>query len=62
MLVDDLVRLGTAVAKDAPVFLALVEALEGGVPADELMAQIKAAQIKATEAAVEADLGEPHPQ
>lgn len=57
MLTDDLVRLGTAVAKNAPVFLALLEALEGGTDPEQLMTDIRASQVRATEIAVEADLG-----
>ncbi len=60
MLADFFVRLATTLLSSPQVFVALVEALEGGAGQEELVASIRAAQVRATEAAVETDLG-PHP-
>ncbi len=57
MLADFFVRLGKVLLDNPGALVALVEALEGGAQEADLVANIRAAQIKATEAAVEADLG-----
>ncbi len=57
MLADFFVRLATALISNPQSFVALIDAIEGGSTEAELVASIKATQIAATEAAVEADLG-----
>lgn len=59
MLAEDLLKL---LSEAAPAVIALAEAFRGGATSDELVASIRAGQIKATEIAVEADLGERPPQ
>jgi hypothetical protein len=60
MLADFFARLGKALLANPQVFMAIIDAIEGGMTEDQLVADIRAAQIKAAEAAVTADLG-PHP-
>lgn len=57
MLADFFIRLGKVLLANPEAFMALIDALEGGQTEAELVASIRATQIKATEAAVEADLG-----
>lgn len=57
MLADFFIRFATALAANPQVFVAVIEALEGGSAEADLIASVRAAQVKATEAAVEADLG-----
>lgn len=57
MLADFLTRLGKLLLANPDAFVALAEALEGGASEAELVALIKAAQVKATEEAVTIDVG-----
>lgn len=57
MLAELLKRFGKAALEHPEVFVAVFDALEAGTSPDELVAQIKAAQIAAAEKAMAEVLG-----